>query len=556
MSIINISRQEKKEKILSWIIAILSFVIVYGIIFYVTCPAINFREFDFYIGIIIALVAAAFISGMFAYMRERKVYYTANTGISISGAAFVGIAAVIALVLVVLIAVSSPLFNAKRFRNRITVVEKSEEEFSSDLPSINDINKIALMDTTSASKLGDRVLGTLTDVVSQFEVDNYYTVEIQGNPMKIAPLKYGSFFKWNSNKKTGIPGYVLVNPITSEAEFVKVEGGINYAPSAYFGKDLIRHIRMKYPTKIFGDYTFQVDNDGNVYWIITTLKKNTAIGCESPEGAILCNAVDGNCEYYALSDIPEWVDLVFSGEMIEELYDDYGRYVHGYINFSKKGITSTTKDYGYICVGSDIYVYTGITSIAADESNLGFIMVNSRTGEYSYYPLSGAEEYSAMSAAEGAMQNYGYKASFPSLVNVNGIPTYVCVLKDSNNLVKMYAMINVKNYTIVSVETTLKECLNSYEKALANAGTSANLDKPSNNDGTKILKDTFVITNIQYINVEGNTYVYLKGDNGKVYKQLFSKNEKLILLETGDKVMAEYTYDEDIISVISVEKAK
>ena len=92
----------------------------------------------------------------------------------------------------------------------------------------------------------------------------------------------------------------------------------------------------------------------------------------------------------------------------------------------------------------DVWVYTGVTSVNADESNIGFVLMNLRTGESKYYNIAGAEEYSAMSSAEGQVQNLGYRASFPSLINIKNIPTYIMVLKDNAGLVKMYALVNVE----------------------------------------------------------------------------------------------------------------
>lgn len=538
---------EPKFKIVSWVTMVLSLIITGGLGFWLFCPSVNVRSSGFWVFTISVMVIALILTVVITYVvqkpRFESEFYTKPLGVL--GIGVIGAGAIF----VILLIVSAPIFNAKTYRNRISVETQSEDAFVNDIPSTKDINKIALMDTESARKLGDRVLGSLSDMVSQFEMGEYYTMEIQGNVMKIAPLEFGSFFKWNSNKDTGIPGYVLVNPITSEAEFIEVKGGINYAPSAFFGKDLMRHIRNAFPTKILGNYTFQVDNEGNVYWVYASMKPNTAVGCENIEGAIVCNAVTGKCDYYKVNEIPEWVDMVYSGELIEDLYNDYGKYVNGFFNFSKKGITATTDDYGYLCVGSDIFVYTGVTSVAADESNLGFILVNSRTGEYKYYQVAGAEEYSAMSAAAGAVQNYGYKASFPSLVNIGGVPTYVMVLKDSNNLVKMYGMVNVKNYTIVAVEDTLNECLNSYNKAVVNAGTSADIDISLD---TK--SDTITITDIKFLTMDGNTIVYVKGDNEKVYKQNFAQNESLILFNIGDEVTIKYATEAEIIQIVEIEK--
>ena len=535
------------------ITGVVTFAIAYALASYVVCPAVNFRDVQFYCVLIFSVIASSvgiFVRRAIIVARERRVYISFdNSEFKIIGV----IIGSLVVILVLLVVVSSPIFNARVYRDRIVINTQDEEKFATEIPLVSDINKIALMDTESAKMLGDRVLGGLSDVVSQFEIYDYYTIEINGSPMKIASLEYGNFFKWVSNRDKGIPGYVLVDPITSEAKYVKVEGGMKYAPSGFLSDDLIRHLRSKYPTKLFGDYSFQVDNKGNVYWVMSTVKPKTAIGCKIPNGAIVCNAVTGECDYYDLECIPDWVDLIFNGETVSRMYDEHGRYINGFINFSKKGITQTTDDYGYLCMGSDIYIYTGITSASSDESNLGFILVNSRTGVYNYYAIAGAEEYSAMNAAQGAVQNYGYNASFPSLVNVGGIPTYVMVLKDSNNLVKMYAMVNVENYTIVSCENTLNECLKNYNIALKNAGTSAKI----NNDNKETSKVTITVEDIKYITIEGNTFVYVLGDNGKLYRQIFTADETIMKANVGDMMTIEYVNEDSVTEIekFSIEKA-
>ncbi|MBR6640883.1 MAG: hypothetical protein IKL08_01625 [Clostridia bacterium] len=307
-----------------------------------------------------------------------------------------------------------------------------------------------------------------------------------------------------------------------------------------------RHVYKKYSSEYLGDYTFQIDEEGNPYWVYTTLKTLTTSGCKVPYGCITVDAVTGvMTKYNNLEDIPTWVDLVYSGEMIEELYNRYGRYINGFINFSKKGVTATTDDYGYLMVDDDIYIYTGVTSAGRDESNIGFILANSRTGECIYYPVAGAEEYSAMSAAEGLVQNFGYVASFPSLVLVDEEPTYVLVLKDANGLVKKYAMVNYKNYTIAVAEDTLEACERAYRKALVTKNPEVIEDSSS----TKT--ENVVVDSINFIVVDGITVCYIKGNN-KVFRVSFA--EELILINTGDTVNVTYVASDDsILQAVTVE---
>lgn len=406
---------------------------------------------------------------------------------------------------------NSPLFNSSDYTNCITVVEHNEEELKSNLPGIDDINHISLMDTNSARKLGDRTLGGLTELVSQYRVGDYYTICINGNVKKVAPLEYNGFFKWKNNDT--IPGYVIVDPLTNEAEYVELEKGMRYSPSAFFGDDMMRKFRNDKLSKYFGDYSFQLDDEGTPYWVITTLDAKNGWLNKVPDGVGVMNACNGAIDWYKINDIPTWVDLALSGDQIAELYNRHGSYINGFFNFSETGVTQVTDDFGYITMEDDVYVYTGITSVSNDESNLGFILVNTRTGSFDYYPISGAEEYSAMGAAEGIVQNYGYSASFPSLIMVDSQPTYVMVLKDANGLVKQYAMVNYKNYTIAVVADTLDDCTSKYVKAISG---DIEVEPP---------EGQIVIKKIEFVTENGQTYCYILGENEIIYKAIFNPNQ-------------------------------
>lgn len=451
--------------------------------------------------------------------------------------------------------IGSPLFNAKKFSTSVNINFKSAEEAGEVLPTIDDVDRIALMDSKSARKLGDRTLGTLAQYVSQYEVAyGYTTISYKGRVMKVAPLEYGGF--WKAMKNDTIPGYVLVDVASGEAKFVEVEGGMRYSMSAYFNRNAYRKVWLDNPTVLMsrdsdgdgsttGGYygiSFQLDEEGVPYYVFTTTKYRTLFNCEVPDGVAVLNACTGEVKRYDLEEIPQWIELTYSGEEVAKLYNRYGRYLNGFINFSKTGETQVTNDYGYLEKDGDIYIYTGVTSVGGDESNIGFLLVNSRTGEFDFYPITGAEEYSAMSAAEGLVQNYGYSAAFPSLVMIDGEPTYVMCMRDNNLLVKQYAMVNVTNYSIVAVADTIEAARGKYSKALEAAGTGMSVISEDVTD-----EATFTIDRIIYLNVDGEALVYWKDTEGNVYKQRF--RESLLFVNEGDTVTVEY-YENGNIRII------
>lgn len=447
------------------------------------------------------------------------------------------------------------IFHSSRYAQMIQV----EEVDSNRILSEEDAESIALMDTDSARQLGDREIGAIENF-SAFNVsDTYVQLNVKEDAVKIAPLEYVGFFKWIKNKTSGVTGYVSVSPTTMTAKYVELQEGMHYVPSAYFGKDLYRHLHYQFPTKMMGNIHFEIDEDGNPYYITSVFDKTIGLfGGEVVIGAIITNPINGESEYYAIHEIPIWVDSVVPGDLICELYNVSHKNINGYWNGTSFGantgcmqvttidtysenedgeeIIEAGMDFGYIAKDGDIYVYTGVTSMAADSSNLGFIMVNQRTGAYQYVAVSSANEQSAMNAAEGEVQQYGYHASFPTLINVDNELSYIGVLKDQSGLVKMYYMVNVKDYGKVAVANTREECVSLYAKKLGLALNENILDSQDSNQNTQKTQVSFVISVIRFADIDGNTYVYMGTDDGRVYKSLFHENEALLFAEIGTTI--------------------
>ncbi len=518
-------------------VLILLNVIVLGVWYYVAFPALSVHSMDFWMTLIIVFTVDAVILSVFNTAgKSFKGAGLKQTLISFGKNASLVVIVDVIMVLIVIIGsiMGATIFRAKSYSKLLTVENR---DFKEDIAESNTVTNIALMDTASAKIFGNREIGSLSDVVSQYEVESDYNqISLSGVPMKVSPLKYASFFKWLNNRDSGIPGYVRVNPVNSDARYEKLKEGLKYVPSGYFNDNLMRHVQFAYPTKIISGYNFEIDEEGNPYYICPCVAAKVGLfGGMDVVGVIICDPISGDCDYYKLGDIPKWVDRVYDGDLCARKYDWHGIYSGGFWNtvFSQKGCTKATDDYGYIIIDDDVWMYTGITSLNADNSNVGFVMINERTSEARYYVVSGAEEDSAMRSAEGAVQEKNYTASFPSLINVNGEPTYIMVLKDSGGLVKMYAMVNVEQYNIVATATTQAEVFKEYRKMLKTEGVL----KGAVTD--EVTKETVTITDIQYITTEGDTRVYMKDTEHRVFSQSFSENEELITVSVGDRVTFE-----------------
>ncbi len=432
-----------------------------------------------------------------------------------------------AVVLLLAIAFCSPLFHAGNYAS--TLGEIQTTTFEEARPEADSVSNIALIDTPTASRIGSRELGTLEDVVSQFVDGDYTQITYKGRVKKTAVVDYDGLFKYFNNRDTGTPGYLIVDPISGTAELVRTESGICYTPGAYLSRDIRRHLRMQYPTLLFGSTWFEIDEEGNPYWI-TQVRRNRVF-LSNPEniGVILTNAITGESQRYALSEVPEWVDTVFDGDYVCEKYDYYGMLSGGFWNsvFGKRGCRNSTKcemkdedgdtysasDFGYLADDKDIWIYTGVTSATSeDHSDIGMLMVNGRTGEAKYMTLAGADESSAMAAANGELQQYGYVASFPSIINVDGSPAYIMVMTDDNRIVKNYAMVNMQKYSQVVTGDTQNEVFRKYRR-LVGSGKDAAADQQQET----VISDERILSAVYGTDEDGH-YLELTFENGNSMK--------------------------------------
>lgn len=520
--------------------------VIAAVMYYFLLPTLNPQQVSTWIFFGILILIYGFLSVIFAERNNNKL---SKFDLTIGG--------IIAVMLVFVVGAgisSSTIFRASDYASLIEVEECEVDEVISQGENISDI---ALMDTESAKTIGAKAIGALSDVVSQYVISSEYsTIDLDGKPMKVAPLQYDGFFKYMGNKDNGIPGYVMVDPVKNESTYIKLSEPIRYSPSAYFSYDLNRHLTFSYPTKIFEDFYFEIDNEGNPYWICPVYTPQVGLfGAKDVTEVVICNACNGDTTLYKTGDVPQWVDRVYDGDLCTQKYNWYGTLSGGFWNskIGNVGCKTTTDDYGYKVMDGDVWIYTGITSVTGDESNIGFVLINSRTGEAKSFAISGADEKAAMSAAEGEVQHLGYEASFPSLINIDGQPTYIMVLKDNGGLVKMYALVNVENYGIVATAATQKEVMTQYRKLLKDSNIETN--------GSQIeeITEKIIVSDIKFLTMDGTTVVYITSGE-TAYKQLLSENEELVLIGSGDRIEITYTESgsdiKELTSTILLQKAE
>ena len=527
---------KKGKRALLYGIGIVAALVAVFVYYYITLPAINIHSSGFWF-FLLALIAAAAV--VCAARKAGKEYrkFGKNARIDWKGwkplRLFAGVFIAVLAVYLIGDLLSSPIINAKKYQQLLTVEERN---FTDDVREV-DYSTIPLLDKDSATLLGDRKMGSLVEMVSQFEAaDDYTQINYQGKPVRVTPLVYASPIKWLTNQRKGIPAYIMIDMTTQDTEVVMLEEGIRYSKSEYFNRNLYRHLRFRFPTYIFDDQLFfEIDESGTPYWVCPVKKFNIGLfGGQTVGRVVLCNAITGECVDYAVEDVPQWIDKVYSAELLMDLYDYHGVLVHGYFNsvLGQKDCIRTTEGYNYIALDDDVWVYTGLTSVNGDQSNVGFALMNQRTIETRYYKVEGATETSAMASAEGQVQNLKYQASFPLLLNISGEPTYFVALKDGAGLVKKYAMINVEKYQWVAIGDTVQECERNYSQLLETNG----IESTRTEDLKKV---TGVIEVIAPVVIEGNTHYYicLEGQEGIFDVDL--SNEDLIGIvryQEGDRI--------------------
>lgn len=519
----------------------LAVTLVFGLVyFYLELPALNLHAEEFYVFVFLLCavycVCAMFTSGFQSDGGVKGYFRFVRKQCAIPFLAVLVLIAALALG-----ALSSwVVLRAGSYSKLLTL---QAGDFTAEVEEIS-YDQIPMLDADSAAQLGTRKLGELADMVSQFEILSTYTqINYQGRPVRVTSLRYGDLIKWFTNRGDGLPAYIIIDMVSQEAEVVRLPEGMKYTTAEHFGRNLYRHLRFLYPTMMFDEPVFEIDEEGTPYWVCSRIVRTIGLfGGVDVKGAVLVNAVTGESEYY--EQVPSWVDRVYSYDIIMQQYDYYGMYHNGFLNsmFGQRDVTVTTEGWNYIAIDDDVYMYTGVTSVTSDQSNIGFILSNQRTKETKFYPCAGATEQSAQVSAESRVQQMSYVATFPLLLNTAGQPTYFMALKGQDGLVKMYAMVNVQQYQIVETGQTVAECENNYRQALAHAGLiAAGEQTPAAGEAQE---QEGIVAEIRSAVIGGDTHYYVRLENSLGYLDFNASEVPLaVLLNVRDHIRCTFVLE-------------
>jgi len=520
-----------KSKFLPITIGII--VILEILLFLLFLPPINIHSIGFwyFIAICIApflliyvirknIIALSSDKQKFIFNKGTKTFFiiVIVLGVILAGATFIG----------------TPLLGGlNSYKNRIHIPESSN---FSDIEEFKP-TQVQIIDKNISMSLADRVFGEMgAEMVSLYTVsDNYSSVVVNNQMYRLTPAEFGGLIKWIETNKEGTPGYISVNVTTGETQFIEVNQGLRYMPYAHLFKNLYTHLRLHYPTFIFGNTKFEVDDNWNPYWVTQVCSYRFVGKAKDIVGVIVTDPISGENNYYDVNDVPSWVDNIYDAETISEQYNSYGRYINGLLNFSQKGETAVTDDYAYLQKNGHLWMYTGVTSVGSDESNIGFIYVDLQNKDVIYVISAGAEEYSARASAEGAVQEKGYIAVFPTVVSIQGQPVYFMGLKDNAGLIKAYGFVDYKNYQKVAVASTINEALKQF------TGNSYI-------DETDINEITITVKEVSSAVMNGYTIYFIQTTDGNVYTASIEISNTLPFLKVNDSITIKVS-DSTIIEI-------
>jgi hypothetical protein len=525
------------------------FVVIAFCLFYFGLPVLNYGFVDLPLMLLFLVFATIVLSLKLEVSQQtKKIKVLALPKRFL----FIIAAILIAYLVIAPMLTSLPMFRSQSYRELIGKV-KNGEDLSNHIAPIS-LNKIRVVDESLAMLLGEKIIGSQPALGSQVEIGDFTIQKVKDDLYWVAPLLHTGFFKWWRNSE-GTPGYVMVSATNErDVKLVQNIGGnpikIKYQPEAYFGSQIERYVYFNgYMTVGLGDFEFEIDDSGKPFWIVSLYEKKVGFAGNDAIGVLAIDAQNGDIKQYNIKNTPLWVDRIHPISFIEEQLNDWGEYVHGYWNFSNEGKLQITEGltlvYGQ---NHKSYWYTGLSSVGKEESNVGFVLVDTHTKETTYYKQSGATEYAAQNSAKGKVQEKGYHASLPIPYLINNIPTYVMTLKDDGGLVKMFAMVAISDYTIVGVGNTMRETLMAYKNVYNMADNRINPDSVT---PKKILNS--IVTRIENDVKNGNSFYYFTvKDYPNIFVGSSQLSNELPVTMAGDSISVSFDVDlEEVIDVSS-----
>lgn len=554
----NISKQNMIRRSIGVIVSIVLAIYLNWLL----TPACSFKSQGFWWYLIIVM---AEFTGVQFLLDRRKYGYAEKISKRM------GLATLVVMgVTMLLMFFSSNFLHAKKYSN---LIEIEDGNFATDIQQVAENSEMITLDMQTAQQLGNRVIGSLPNI-SRYSVNEEYNLtKYNGDYYRVTPLEYADAWKAFTNSSEGLPAYVVVNATQNKADVVNLEKNIKYAPNAFGSYNLKRHLRNKYLTYIFGDFQFEIDDKNNPYYIAPVMEANIGLfGGKTVSSFIIVDAVSGKCEEYLPEELPPWVNHAYSLSNLMELasyhyglkggFWNYYIFENDILKLSYDNKDSDEKDeeeaegeksisnfdgYSSILINGEVNFLTGVISMGEDKSMVGFITANPRTGKIKYYDCVGAEEGTAQKSAESLVQNFGYSASYPIVINVEGQETYFMTLKDKTLNNKAFAFVNVREYNKAVQSENFDEALKLYKQKI---GIDTDIQNASE-EKEEFSKEGKIVELYEAIKSGNTNYFFrLEGDE-MLYVSSIEINSKQVKMKIGDTVeMAYFSTEEDGVGIV------
>ena len=493
------------------------FLIIALIVSFFIHPSLSFSEYPLYVTVATFAGMGIFIGLAVEQSQNSHRAFSSAQSKAISPVTLYG--ASLTILLLVYIVSSSTLFNAEEFRERLALTETEVFDASETLI---DAQQGRYIDQRLAYKTAQTLLSKRLGLGSRYKFDSLRIQSVGEQLYWVAPLVNKSLIKWFNNAES--PGFVMVSATDiNDAQLVLDKFPIRYGDEGFYGFDNIHRYLFSsgFADAIFGTPALELrDEDLKPFWIVPILHSTIGVSGFDVKSVVMIDASSGEFENYAPNDAPAWIDRIYPQNIFADQVDDWGAYVDGWLNatFIGDNVIRATPGtlFTYTSDGEGVW-YTGVQSDgSSQEGTMGFLMGNSRTGEAVFYRRQGLTENVARTVMEGAVQEAGYGASQPQPYNVNGVTTYVSILKDSNGNRQGYGMVAYNNRDIFATGKTPESARRAFLNKLLSNRSGADLAQAGGEQLT-------IQANISRIAVMSDSILFLlESEDEKVAKTIFS----------------------------------
>ncbi len=504
--------------------------VVFGLICFLAMPTF---AWGFYGGLfcIVLPIAAGYAWGIgYAAFNDFNITDSKARELKLGG---IGTAAV-AVVFLALVPMftSWSAFHASNYRELLPVEER---DFDTEQVLL-DQAQARFVDQALAKRAAEELLGNNLGLGSRCVIGEMNIQSVNGRLWWVGPLEHRDFFKWASNGTT--PGYMMVSANNYSDSKIVQDYELSIGMGGSFSGYLPRYLYQNgYATVGLTDYTFELDDSGKPYWVVTIQKPQVGFSGLVAKGVLVVDPTNGTIAEYSIDDAPTWIDRIQPQNITDGRIDDWGDFVHGWWNswLAQRDVINASEGTSLVYTADGRCAwYTGLQSAGgSDQGTMGFMLVDARTGQAKFYRRAGITEAAARDVIKGQAQEKGYDSTWPIPYLVNGVPTFISVLKDDSGNPQMVGMVAYNDRTLVVVGESLRECLRLYSSKLRSQGTSLAIDG-------KVTAVSFegTITRIGEETIGSETMFYIMIDtvDSKVFSIPSHLSQEILITRRGDNV--------------------